>query len=82
MLCALFNSSLLFASPEPGFKRFTIGAIIALDAIRVDTAENRKGTTLLSTSMQKSCWLRTFRSPVSWYSVHLENDISVRSSAV
>ena len=43
MLCALFSSFIILASPEPGYKRFTIGAIIGLDAIRLDTARNGKG---------------------------------------
>lgn len=40
MLCALFNSYMLLASSEPGYKRFIIDAIIGLDTLRLDSACN------------------------------------------
>ena len=43
MLCALFNSQVLFASIEPSCKRFIIQAIVRLDSVRLDTVKNGKG---------------------------------------
>ena len=43
MLCALFNSYLLLASAEPGFKRFTIEVILGLDTVKLETANNGIG---------------------------------------
>jgi len=44
MLCALFRSHLLLATPTKGYSRFEIVAIISFGAMQMDKADNGKGT--------------------------------------
>ena len=43
MLCALFNSYMLLAQPNPGASKFEIAAILSLGDLQVDRADSGRG---------------------------------------
>jgi len=71
MLCALFKSHLLLASPRPGMSSFEIVAIISINDVHLEKADNGKGDlhfTLFrhASAVDVVIGLQCYTAPFSW----------------